>query len=103
MKGLLLKSIILGLLSMGLVTNVSANKDNNKAKKPGVHLKWLCETNASAASTEDEKNADEKMSTKAKSAKDAFSYAYKNCRDCTKITCTVHENGNGDQKKNDRW
>ncbi len=48
---------------------------------------WTCTTNASSSSVDADKNADNEMSEKAKSASDAFAFASKHCRDCTKITC----------------
>ncbi len=48
---------------------------------------WTCTTNASSSDVEADKVADKDMSESVKSAEDAFSFAAKNCRDCTKITC----------------
>lgn len=50
---------------------------------------WMCTTNASAAETEKDKAADERMAdkTKLQTSADAFRMAEQNCRDCTKITC----------------
>ncbi|MHB1948107.1 MAG: hypothetical protein ACYCQI_08345 [Gammaproteobacteria bacterium] len=57
-----------------------------------THMKnqmWTCQTNASSSSNAADQKADDEMSKKARSAKDAFSFALKHCRDCTKITCDV--------------
>ncbi|RUR09443.1 hypothetical protein ELY15_09260 [Legionella sp. km772] len=48
---------------------------------------WSCTTNASSSSVAEEKSADDQMSNSTKSAADAFAFAAKHCRDCTKITC----------------
>jgi hypothetical protein len=59
----------------------SANTNGNDNSK-----QWTCETNASSATTDTDKAADKDMGN-AKPGKSAFDYAFKNCRDCTKITC----------------
>jgi hypothetical protein len=85
MKGFQAKAIIL-LCGFFLSSSVLANKNMNH--------KWICETNASSASQDTDKKADDMMSKKAMSAKEAFNFAYKHCRDCTKITCSaINENG----------
>lgn len=48
---------------------------------------WMCTTNASSASTDADKAADDKMAKNEASASSAFNFAASNCRDCTKITC----------------
>jgi|GEM_PF-3725922 len=52
---------------------------------------WTCTTNASSSSVTTDVAADKEMSETSKSAADAFAFAAKNCRDCTKITCSVSE------------
>lgn len=52
---------------------------------------WICTTNASRASTDADKAADNKMAKTVTSASAAYSKAAKNCRDCTKITCEIKE------------
>ena len=64
-------------------TNI-ANAKHHQEK----HGMWVCETNASSSANQADKNADDTMSKHGKSAKDAFNFAFKHCRDCTKITCT---------------
>lgn len=50
---------------------------------------WYCTTNAtSAASGTPAYNADKEMNDNAKMGAASFAFALKNCRDCTKITCT---------------
>lgn len=51
--------------------------------------KWMCTTNASSSSVEADQAADNQMQKNAKSAAEAYAFAAKNCRDCTKITCEV--------------
>jgi hypothetical protein len=79
-----LKSCI-AMIFLTLCSNVfaadNANENDNSTSK-----QWACETNASSASNDTEKATDKKMEN-AKSAKSAFDYAFKHCRDCTKITC----------------
>ncbi|MGC1183040.1 hypothetical protein [Legionella sp.] len=50
---------------------------------------WVCTTNASSSDFDADKAADKQMSENAKSIAEAFSFAAQNCRDCTKITCTI--------------
>lgn len=52
---------------------------------------WNCTTNASSASTDAGKAADDKLANTVASAASAFSQAAQNCRDCTKITCEVKD------------
>lgn len=56
-----------------------------------METNWVCTTNASSSSNEADKAADKQMADTAKSATAAFGFAAQNCRDCTKITCTVKE------------
>ena len=58
-------------------------------EKMAMKMKWMCETNASSSNVPADQKADDEMKNKMKSAKDAFTFAVKHCRDCTKITCTV--------------
>ncbi|WED44008.1 hypothetical protein [Legionella cardiaca] len=62
-------------------TTVGTSLDNN----------WTCSTNASSSSVAADQAADKEMSETKKSAADAFAFATKNCRDCTKITCEYDE------------
>jgi hypothetical protein len=55
---------------------------------------WTCTTNASSSDSSTDKSADNQMSDKAKSASEAFDFASKNCRDCTKITCETNTSSN---------
>ncbi|HHF7350065.1 TPA: hypothetical protein ACPSKE_003284 [Legionella feeleii] len=50
---------------------------------------WTCTTNASSATTDADKAADDKLANTKDSATSSFSSAAQNCRDCTKITCEV--------------
>lgn len=52
---------------------------------------WHCTTNASSSDVEADKLADKEMSEMKKSAADAYAFAAKHCRDCTKITCEYEE------------
>lgn len=52
-----------------------------------LNTNWVCTTNASSSSKNTDKAADDLMKKQAGSAMNAFSYAAKNCRDCTKIYC----------------
>jgi len=61
------------------------------ADKTDLTGKWTCTTNASSASTDTDKAADDKMAKNAGSAADSFAFAAQNCRDCTKITCEVQD------------
>lgn len=82
MQGKISKMIIFGICV--LMTTGSFAKNNHNHNQM-----WMCETNATSSTNAADKSADESMSKQGKSAKDAFYYAYKHCRDCTKITCTM--------------
>lgn len=106
MKGLISKALIVGIFSLFVVNAANANMYNknnmnmNSSKNMNMNSnmnmknmnmkKWTCETNASAAMTDADKMADEKMAKMMMSAKMAFEYAMKHCRDCSKITCTMN-------------
>lgn len=77
-----------GLISKIVIFTVCVLMATGSFAKGGKQM-WMCETNASASTNMSDKNADQAMSKMGKSAKDAFYYAYKHCRDCTKITCTM--------------
>lgn len=84
--------IIFGLL---VATNqiFAATNNSNNANNPNKNMQnqmWTCQTNASSSSNPADQQADDEMSKKAKSAKDAYAFALKNCRDCTKITCEIY-------------
>lgn len=55
--------------------------------KTSMNGQWVCTTNASSASNDVDKKADKKMANNQGSAAEAFAFAAKHCRDCTKITC----------------
>ncbi|KTC85528.1 MULTISPECIES: hypothetical protein [Legionella] len=82
-----MNKIIMGIC-LGLLTSLSfatsSATDLNQAQ-------WTCSTNASSASTDTDKAADNKMSQNKTSASNAFSFAAQNCRDCTKITCEASQ------------
>lgn len=61
------------------------------ATTTSLSANWVCTTNASSSSVEAEQAADKDMAENAKSAAEAYALATKNCRDCTKITCSVNE------------
>lgn len=52
---------------------------------------WTCTTNASSATTDSDKAADDKLANTKGSAASSFSSAAQNCRDCTKITCEMDD------------
>lgn len=81
-----MKKITTLLLSGGLALVMSAGFAGSITD---VNSKWTCTTNASSASTDAEKAADDKMSKTVSSATEAYALAVQNCRDCTKITCEV--------------
>lgn len=56
-----------------------------------MNTNWSCTTNASSATTDAEKAADEKMANTKGSAVSAYALAAQNCRDCTKITCEMDD------------
>lgn len=91
MKGLLIKGMLI-CFSVALITTANAGNNNNNTMTNHMSKKWICETNASSSSNESDKMADETMSKSPKKGKEAFDFAMKHCRDCTKITCTVEEN-----------
>lgn len=74
------------LIASGLVLCVSTGF---AASQTDMNMKWSCTTNASGASTDAEKAADEKMANTVGAAADSYTQAAQNCRDCTKITCEV--------------
>src|SRR5580765_1787062 len=80
MKGFITKAMIL-VCGLCISSGVFANKNMGHT--------WICGTNASSASNDADKKTDEMMAKKAMAGKDAFNFAYKHCRDCTKITCSV--------------
>lgn len=82
-----MKSISSLLLAAGLVLMSSVAL----AKTTSLDANWTCSTNASSSSVDADKAADKEMSGTAKSAVDAYAFAAKNCRDCTKITCEAND------------
>lgn len=82
---MILTIVFSGILSLATFAGFAADKPLHTDM--GNH--WMCTTNASAAETDKDKAADERMAdkTKLQSGADAFKMAEKNCRDCTKITC----------------
>lgn len=67
---------------------VLANPSDHAMNKKTMKNQWVCETNASSSSNAADQKADDTMK-KARSGKDAFDFAMKHCRDCTKITCNL--------------
>ena len=81
-----MKNIILSLIGSSLIL---ASFSSFAVSKTTMHAKWICTTNASTSKVASDIAADKKMSATTTSATKAFSFAVKNCRDCTKITCEV--------------
>ena len=62
---------------------------------------WTCTTNASSATSgSTEEQADKDMANNAKPGTDAFKFAMQNCRDCTKISCYISNQGTTTQSAN---
>jgi hypothetical protein len=61
------------------------------SSKTDLDTNWSCTTNASSASTDADKAADNRMANEKAPVKKAFSLAAENCRDCTKITCEASQ------------
>ena len=83
-----MKKTLLGLIGTGLILGSAVAFAANGTD---VTSNWICTTNASSSELAADKAADEQMKTGAAAASDAFSFAQKNCRDCTKITCEVQK------------
>ena len=79
-----MKKITSLLVGTGLAFMVSASF---AAGPTSMDTSWSCTTNASSSSVAAEKSADDQMANTTKSATEAYAFAAKNCRDCTKITC----------------
>lgn len=79
------------LLSSAILIASTATVCMAAETKTSMKDNWICTTNASSSDLTNDKDADEKMKSDAKSASSAFSFASENCRDCTKITCEVEE------------
>jgi hypothetical protein len=79
------KLILIGATALSLTAFIAMSH----AGDTKMHKKWMCETNATKSSNQAEMKADESMAKMARSAKDAFDYALKHCRDCTKISCSM--------------
>lgn len=86
MKGL--SQVILA--SALCLVGFNAFADDTKPTKTSLKSNWMCTTNASTSDVQKDKDADEKMKN-ASSLEKSMSYASKNCRDCTKITCETKE------------
>ncbi|WP_028389638.1 hypothetical protein [Legionella fairfieldensis] len=87
-----MKKLLSTMLGTGLIFAASvsfATANTTTAPATDLSAKWTCTTNASSATTDTDKAADDQMAKMATSAANAFSAAAQNCRDCTKITCTV--------------
>lgn len=83
-----MKKTLLALIGTGLILGSAVTFAANGTD---MTTSWICTTNASSSDVASDKAADEKMKTNATAASDAFSFAQKNCRDCTKITCEVQK------------
>lgn len=84
----LVTAVIILLTANFAVAAYNDNNHNNTNMNNKKSHKWACETNASSASNDADIKADQSMKDY-KSGKEAFDFAMKHCRDCTKITCTV--------------
>lgn len=83
-----MKKLVSLLIGGSLVLAANAVFANEKTD---LTNKWSCTTNASTASTDADKAADDKMAKNQTSAAGAFAMAAENCRDCTKITCEMND------------
>jgi hypothetical protein len=81
-----MNKLILSLICGSLVF---ASTGSFATQKTSLKGKWNCTTNASTSDVAADKASDNKMSTDAMSSSKSFSFAAKNCRDCTKITCEL--------------
>ena len=79
-----MKRISTLLLGAGLILMTSSAIATTKTIQDA---NWTCTTNASSSNVDADKAADTEMSGTARSAAEAYAFAAKNCRDCTKITC----------------
>ena len=79
-----------GIFSLGLFLASGAYAHDKHHHANGSKM-WKCETNASSALSASDKKADDMMSKKSMSGRDAFNFAMKHCRDCTKVTCSTSE------------
>jgi hypothetical protein len=80
----MMKKLLLGLVFLGSSTVFAAAATD-------INKNWTCTTNASSTEVATEKAADDQMANTQNSATASFEFAAKNCRDCTKITCEVHD------------
>ncbi|WP_187347021.1 hypothetical protein [Legionella genomosp. 1] len=74
------------IISGLLLSFASVSMADNTTPTP-MDKNWTCSTNASSSDVAADQDADKQMDNTPKSAADAFAFAAKNCRDCTKITC----------------
>jgi hypothetical protein len=79
-----MRKLLLGILVLGSSTVFAASTTD-------LTKNWICTTNASSSEVAAEKAADEQMAQAKNTAAGSFDFAAKNCRDCTKITCSVSE------------
>ena len=87
MKGLL--NLILGTSLIFIAVTGNATAADTTTAKTAVDSNWICTTNASSSSLAADQAADKQMADTATSAANAFAFAATNCRDCTKISCSV--------------
>lgn len=89
MKGILtlVGSCLLLVSSLSIAADATTTTTTTTTTGTSLSSNWTCETNASSSSVATDVAADEEMDDVKKSAADAFAFAAKNCRDCTKITC----------------
>lgn len=80
---------ILNLIVASFFVLTTSSSMAAAAAKTGLHLHWICTTNASTSSVNSDKKTDAKMAKTEASAKSAFAFASAHCRDCTTITCEV--------------
>ena len=80
------------LIGTSLIFITATGFADSSSTSTDLKSNWTCSTNASSSSVSSDKDADKQMSQNAKSAEEAFDFASKNCRDCTKITCETSNN-----------
>ncbi|STX28406.1 Uncharacterised protein [Legionella beliardensis] len=72
-------------------TSTTNGTGTGNTTQTSMKANWMCTTNASSSDVAADKSADDKMANQKMSAKEAFEFASKHCRDCTKITCEVND------------
>lgn len=81
-----MKKIILSVVASSLVLLSAGSFAMHHGMHHGMQHKWSCTSNATMETTTS-KVSGKKMATEPGSAREALRHAFKNCHDCTKITC----------------